>query len=180
MKRAGPYVFALFAVIAAIGVILILRSRANHAPRALRLADGTQALFLGDTRVEPARTYPAPREIRVDGDAFIRTGAISTQLIVRTRLLVLKVDANTALRVTAFSSEDGEQAEVLQGQVQAQKSYPSYYSEPDLLGAGEMSMINRTIDLLEKEKFDPGELRKWSEQLRQAAARADPVSAPSH
>lgn len=180
MKRTGLYVFALFAVIAAIGAILILRWRSNQTPRALHLPDGTQAVFLGDTQVEPARTYPAPREIRVDGDAFIRTAAISTPLIVSTRLLVLKVDANTALRVTAFSSEDGEEADVLQGQVQAKKSYPSSYNEPDLLGAGEMALINRTIDLMEKEKFDPRELRQWSEQLTHAAVRADPVSAPSH
>src|SRR5262249_40254227 len=128
----------LFALCAAIGASLAYRFHANHTPRALKLSDGTQAFFLGDTRLEPSRSYPQSRERRIDGDAFIRTAAMATPLIVRTRLLVLTVAGDTALRVTAFSKDDGEQVEVLYGHAQANKSYPSSYSEPDMLGAGEM------------------------------------------
>jgi ferric-dicitrate binding protein FerR (iron transport regulator) len=140
-------------------------ARVSHATHALRLSDGTEALFLGDTKVEPSRSYPQPRELRVDGDAFIRTGSFPTPLLVRTRLLLLTIKSNTALRVTAFSKEDGEQVQVLYGQVQANKSYPSTYSQPDMLGAGEMSMINRTIDLMEKDRFDPAEVQAWRAKL---------------
>jgi hypothetical protein len=156
---------ALLALIVAVSAIYIFRFHVNHTARMLRLSDGTQAFFLGDTKLEPSPTYPHSRELRVDGDAFIRTAAITTPLIVRTRLLVLTVNSNTALRVTAFSKEEGEQVEVLYGHVQANKSYPSSYSEPDQLGAGEMSMVNRTIDLMEKETFPLAELRTWSEKL---------------
>jgi hypothetical protein len=135
------------------------------------LADGTEAFFLSDTRVEPIATYPQPREIRVDGDAFLRVPAGSEPLIVRTRLFVLTVTGDSALRVKAYWKQTGEQVEVLSGHVQAKKSYPSSYSEPDELSGGEMSMVNQTIDLMEKEKFDPAPLRKWSADLIAAASR---------
>lgn len=158
-------------VLVAVSAVSLFRFYVDHTARGLRLADGTQAFFRGNTRLEPSLSYPQPRELRVDGEAFIRTAAIATPLLVRTRLLVLTVDGNTALRVTAFSKEDGEQVEVLYGHVQAKKSYASAYNEPDQLGAGDMSMINRTIDLMEKERFAPAELRRWSENLMGAIAR---------
>jgi hypothetical protein len=135
------------------------------------LSDGTEAYFLSDTRVEPATTYPHPRELRVDGDAFLRVPASSGPLIVRTRLFVLTVTGDSALRVKAYWKQTGEQVEVLSGNVQAKKSYPSPYSEPDMLTGGEMSMVNQTIDLMEKEKFDPAPLRQWSQDLIASARR---------
>jgi hypothetical protein len=135
------------------------------------LSDGTEAYFLSDTRVEPASTYPQPRELRVDGDAFLRVPASSGPLIVRTRLFVLTVTGDSALRVKAYWKQTGEQVEVLSGNVQAKKSYPSPYSEPDMLTGGEMSMVNQTIDLMEKEKFDPAPLRQWSQDLIASARR---------
>jgi hypothetical protein len=59
----------------------------------------------------------------------------------------------------------GEQVEVLYGNAVAHKAYDSPYAQPDTLTSGEMVMINRTIDLMEKEKFDPAELRAWSDAL---------------
>jgi hypothetical protein len=155
-----------------LGAVLVLRSQATPVPHAIHLADGTEAFFLSDTRVEPAATYPQPREIRVDGDAFLRVPAASGPLIVRTRLFVLTVTGDSALRVKAYWKQTGEQVEVLSGHVQAKKSYPSSYSEPDELASGEMSMVNQTIDLMEKEKFDPAPLRQWSEELITSARRA--------
>ncbi len=81
------------------------------------------------------------------------------------QLLVLTVTGDSALRVAAWSKETGEQVEVLQGHVQANKSYASPYSMPDVLVDGEMTMINRTIDLMEKEKTDRVRLMQWSEAL---------------
>jgi hypothetical protein len=163
---------AAISIVVALGALLVFRSHAAPVPHAIRLADGTEAFFLSDTRVEPAATYPRPREIRVDGDAFLRVPAASTPLVVRTRLFVLTITGDSALRVKAYWKQTGEQVEVLSGHVQAKKSYPSSYSEPDELDSGEMSMVNQTIDLLEKEKFDPAPLRKWSEELIAATRRA--------
>jgi len=67
--------------------------------------------------------------------------------------------------------------EVLEGHVVAHKNYSSTYTEPDVLDAGGMSMINRDIDLMEKETTNVAQLRAWSEALiaeaqkRRAASR---------
>jgi ferric-dicitrate binding protein FerR (iron transport regulator) len=163
---------AVIVALIAVGALVAYRAHAPLRPSALHLADGTEVFFLSDTRVEPAGTYPRPREIRVNGDAFLRVTAGAAPLIVRTRLLVLTVSGGSALRVTAYWKQAGEQVEVLAGNVQARKSYPSTYSTPDQLTGGEMSMVNQTIDLMEKERFDPAPLRKWSDELIAATRRA--------
>jgi hypothetical protein len=93
-------------------------------------------------------------------------------LIVRSRLLVLTVSGPSAFRITAHAAQTGEQVEVLSGNIVARKNYPSTYEEPDVLAGGQMTMINRTIDLMEKENFDPSELRSWSSALIAAATAA--------
>jgi hypothetical protein len=47
---------------------------------------------------------------------------------------------------------------VLSGEVIVSKNYPSSYRVPDDLHGGEMSMVNETIDLMEKENVDPASL----------------------
>jgi hypothetical protein len=146
-------------------------------PRVLLLPDGVQAFYKTDSRLEPAPGYPVPRELRIDGDFFIRVPEASAPLIVRSRLLVLTITGRTAFRITAFSLEAGEQVEVLDGHIEARKSYPSNYAEPDQLAAGEMTMINRDIDLMEKETTDLAALRAWSEALvASVAARPSATS----
>jgi hypothetical protein len=135
------------------------------SPQMLRLTDGTEVFFLSNTKVYPANSYPRVREIKIDGEAFIRVPATAQPLIVRTRLLVLTVTDRSALRVTARSSETGEEADVLYGHVEAKKAYPSRQNDPDTLLAGEIVMVNETIDLQEKETTDVASLRTWSESL---------------
>jgi FecR protein len=165
-------VVAVIAILAVLGAVFVFRSHTVPVPQSIRLSDGTEAFFLSDTRVDAVATYPQPREIRVDGDAFLRAPAASEPLIVRTRLFVLTVAGDSALRVKAYWKQTGEQVEVLSGHVQAKKSYPSSYSEADELTSGEMSMVNQTIDLMEKEKFDPAPLHRWSEDLIASTRRA--------
>jgi hypothetical protein len=98
--------------------------------------------------------------------------AVADPLIVRSRLLKLIVTGPSTLRIVARSHETGEQVEVLSGHVVAYKNYPSSYAEPDHLQAGEMSMVNQTIDLMEKEKFDPATLRVWIDELRRSTLAA--------
>lgn len=140
-------------------------------PRSLTLADGTKIYFLSDTRVQPAASYPEPRQITIDGDAFIEATAGAEPLVLRTRLLALTVKDESVLRVTAWSKQPGEQAEVLSGHVQASKAYTSPYVEPDELGASEMVMINIDIDLMEKEKMKAHEVQGLEAGLAEAIAR---------
>ena len=132
-------------------------------PRISTLADGTEAWFYSDSDLTPAAGYPQPRELQADGEFFLKAAAHPEPLVVRTRLLELTVTGETALRIVARWHEAGEQVEVLYGHVVARKSYPSNYSEPDTLEAGGMVLINKDIDLMEKEKTDIDQLRTWSE-----------------
>lgn len=66
----------------------------------------------------------------------------------------LEVRGASTLAVTAWSRETGEQVEVLSGEVIVSKNYASPYRVPDDLHGGEMSMVNVTIDLMEKENVD--------------------------
>jgi hypothetical protein len=68
--------------------------------------------------------------------------------------------------VAGGARETGEQVEVLEGTVTAVKNYPSTYSTPDDLAAGEMSMVNKSIDLQEKEKMNEKEFAALREGFR--------------
>ncbi|MEJ0038993.1 MAG: hypothetical protein WDO68_23510 [Gammaproteobacteria bacterium] len=142
-------------------------------PGSLQLSDKVECFYAAGTRVSAAPSYPEPREIHVDGDVFIRQPASGAPLIVRTRLLVLTARGPAEFRVTARSNETGEQVEVLEGTVEARKAYASPFSEPDRLASGEVSMVNRTIDLMEKEKTDVMALRAWRRALIASIAPPD-------
>jgi ferric-dicitrate binding protein FerR (iron transport regulator) len=164
-----PRLMARVAILWSAGLIGVVACAPT--PRLLRLADGTEVFYLSNTSIEPASTYPRPREIRIDGEAFIRAAAAAQPLIIRSRLMVLTVSGSSALRVTARSSETGEETDVLYGHVEARKAYPSRQSEPDTLLAGEEVMVNETIDLQEKETADVPSLRSWSDALMASVAR---------
>lgn len=153
---------------------LLMASGCAPAPEVLRLPDGTEVYYLSNTKVSPANSYPRPREIKLDGEAFLRIPAAAEPLVVRSRLLVLTITGRTALRITARSHETGEEADVLYGHVEARKAYPSRQSEPDTLSAGEEVMVNETIDLQEKETADLASLRSWSDNLMAAVDRKAP------
>jgi hypothetical protein len=163
----------LAAAVLSLGSIGVTAFRAYRAPtpHLLRLADGTEIFYLSDTQIAPSSAYPLTREIKIDGEAFVRASDGPQPLVIRTRLLVLKVTGASALRVTARSNETGEEADVLFGHVVATKGYPSRQNEPDTLLAGEEVMVNETIDLQEKETADVPGLRSWSDALVASVAR---------
>jgi transmembrane sensor len=115
------------------------------------------------------------REVRLDGDAYFDIRPLPGKAFgVHTRNLVL--EGAGALRITAFAKDEGESVEVLEGRIHAAKSYTSPDHEPDTLSAGDMVMINRSIDLMEKETFDTSTLLAWrSDTLVIAALSPDNV-----
>lgn len=157
--------------VSALCAALLTAPACAPSPELMRLADGTEVYYLSNTKVSPANSYPRPREIKIDGEAFLRVPAAAEPLVVRSRLLVLTITGRTALRLTARSHETGEEADVLYGRVEAKKAYPSRQSEPDTLSAGEEVMVNETIDLQEKETADLASLRSWSDSLMAAVDR---------
>ncbi len=166
-----PIVLVLMLLCVATVGVVALRACRTPTPQLLRLADGTEVFYLSNTSVQPSATYPLPREIKIDGEAFVRAPAGERPLEVRTRLLLLTVSGASALRVTARSRETGEEADVLYGHVVARKAYPSHQNDPDILLDGQEVMVNETIDLQEKETADAAGLRAWSDALMASVAR---------
>ena len=157
-----------------LGAALVAVTGCAPAPELLHLPDGTDVFYLSNTKVKPANFYPRIRDIKIDGEAFIRAPAAAEPLVVHTRLMVLTITGRAALRVTARSNETGEEADVLYGHVEAKKAYPSRQNEPDVLAAGEEVMVNETIDLQEKETTDLASLRAWSDSLISSVDRKSP------
>lgn len=140
------------------------RKPAYKPPEVRHLADGTIASLAADTRLGTAAGFPSPRELSLDGEGLLKVPAREQPLIVRTRLMHLEVRGPSTLAITARSRETGEQVEVLSGEVVVSKSYDSSYRVPDDLHGGEMSMVNQTIDLMEKENMDPPSLASIRER----------------
>ena len=155
-------------LVAAISAILI-RHLIHHRAHRLTLSDGTTIYYRGDSSFTPAPGFPHPRAIRLDGDFYIETPAVTNPLELRSRLLVVTVTGAAKLRLSAFSHQPGEEVDVLAGHAQAMKAYDSPYREPDILETGEMSMVNQDIDLMEKEHCDRSALRRWADALVAAA-----------
>jgi ferric-dicitrate binding protein FerR (iron transport regulator) len=175
--RANRRLLAVAAIVVtslAIAVVVIIaRARAATEAREILYADGTQIIFLNGTCALPAKSFPQNRtiELRGNGKVFIKAFEQPEPLIVHTGLMILTVDGDSALRATVSSERIGEQVEVLYGHVQAAKAYASPYNTPDMLVGGEMSMVNLSIDLMEKETFDRTELIQWSNAVLATAAR---------
>lgn len=125
------------------------------------LPDGTQVLKRPQTVLRPSKLFNKDdRTIELDGEALFVVQSFSGKpFIIHTRNLVITVQAaGTRLHVDAYASSPGEEVDLLEGKIQVTKSYHSSTdNEPEVLVAGEMVMINRDIDLMEKEKLEPAE-----------------------
>ncbi|SHG64539.1 FecR family protein [Pedobacter caeni] len=68
----------------------------------------------------------------------------------------------TSFYMRAYPHESGQQIELLTGKLKVQKSYTSETdNKPEILGPGEMVMLNRSVDLMEKETFDVQTREAW-------------------
>jgi FecR protein len=123
------------------------------------LPDATVVRFRSDSTLTPDAGFPHPRTIHINGEFLLEVRAAAEPLTVRSRLLNFTVNGAAALHIVARAKETGEDVEVLYGDVIVRKNYTSNYPEPDHLLAGEMSMVNQSIDLMEKEKIDAAQLR---------------------
>lgn len=132
----------------------------------MTLNDSSRVWLQKDTRITTADTYPQKRELTIDGDLFMEVPDNSTPLTIHTRLLKLTVNGKAAFRIIAFSKEDGEEVQVINGNILVDKNYESPFDEQDTLNNNQMVMINKTIDLMEKEKFDASDLKAWRTALK--------------
>jgi transmembrane sensor len=138
--------------------------------RSFRLPDGSTVVVMPGTTVTTAKGFGKNnRDLDVDGEVIVEvSGAASWPFVVHTRDLVIEVLAGgSRLHVDASRSRPGEETDLLEGRLRVRKSYHSDTdNEPEVLAGGEMVMINRDIDLMEKEKLSPAELDKVKEKVR--------------
>jgi len=128
----------------------------------VRLADGTEILLGSNTEIRVSKEFnKAGRGLVLNGEAFFNVPGDATKpFIIHTRNLQIQV-LGTRFRVDAFAANAGEEVDLLSGRLKVIKSYHSTTdNEPEILEAGDMVMINRDIDLMEKEKMDSAERKK--------------------
>ncbi len=134
--------------------------------RATRLLpDSTHVYLMENAMIVPHKDYPLHREITLDGDAFFNVPAIASPLIIHSKLFTLTVMGNAKFRFIAPSVAEWAEVDVINGTVIVRKAYSSSFNAPDTLHNSQMEMINRTIDLMEKEEFDARALSGWSDRL---------------
>jgi hypothetical protein len=98
------------------------------------------------------------REITLDGVALFELTVTGVPVSLKTKNLVMDVSAGV-FRVDANRSSPGEEVDLLEGQLSVRKSYRSDTdSATEVLGPGEMVMVNSDIDLMEKEKMNQAEI----------------------
>ena len=170
-KRFG-YVALIVTVTVGFTIWLLLPVQSNFQKRLL--AEGTTIVSLSGSKLEPAPGFPHPPLIHIDGEFLIAVPEHSVGLTIESRLFKLNVDAKTALRIVAHSKQAGEQVQVLYGHVTAAKNYGSANTAPDQLGAGEISMVNQSIDLMEKETLKSGELHALREAFQEYGIETAP------
>ena len=92
------------------------------------------------------------------GEALFELSTTGASVILKTKDLVMDLSAGV-FRVDAYGSKAGEEVDLLEGRMRVRKSYHSDTdSAMEMLGPGEMVMINRDIDLMEKEKMSQEEI----------------------
>jgi ferric-dicitrate binding protein FerR (iron transport regulator) len=126
--------------------------------------DGSTIYLTTRTKLRPVKgDHSNDRTYELDGEAwFTVRDADKKPVVIRTRQLIITLQSPIArLHIDAFASSPGEQADLLEGQLKVTKAYHSTTdNEPETLRSGDMVMINKEIDLMEKETLNPAERKK--------------------
>lgn len=138
----------------------------TEKPLNVGLPDGSRVRLGAHTVLFLSKAFDqSKRELDLDGEAVFEIGAVPGKpFVVHTRLLEIEA-LGTRFRVDAHREEAGEEVELLEGKLRVRKSYHSDTdNEPEELTTGEMVMINRDIDLMEKEKMDSSDWKRIKER----------------
>jgi transmembrane sensor len=101
------------------------------------------------------------RVVDLDGEGMFEVHGMNGRLfVVITKNLIIQ-GPGTKFRVDAVRKRPGEEVDLLEGKLTVRKSYHSDMdNEPEMLVSGDMVMINREIDLMEKEKMNAEDVKK--------------------
>jgi len=160
------------------------------------LPDGSRMTIGSGTTVMPSKGFgKEDRDVGIDGSGLFEVAGGKKTFVVLTGNLVIEVLDTTGgsgasgsgggsgvdgsggsgggwkirFAVDAVRKRPGEEVDLLNGSLRVTKSYHSDTdSLPEELTAGDMVMINREIDLMEKEKMTGPEEDKVKEKYRLA------------
>jgi transmembrane sensor len=135
----------------------------TEARKEALLPDGTKLIMHAGTTLRVSDKFSrGEREVWLEGDAMFEVNAEAGKpFILHTRNLLIQV-LGTKFRVDAKKDEAGEEVDLISGKLKVSKTYHSDTdNEPETIQTGEMVMINRDIDLMEKEKMNGTELKDW-------------------
>jgi transmembrane sensor len=127
--------------------------------RSLRIPNFGTVFLKPNTTIGLAKGFGVDnRDIDIDGVALFEMEVTGAPVRLHTKDLVMEVRGGV-FRVDASRSSSGEEVDLLQGGMRVAKNYHSDTdNSTEVLGPGEMVMINREIDLMEKEKMSPAEI----------------------
>ena len=141
----------------------------NHSQSTqwVTLPDNSRVGLSSGTAVELGNRFAlGNRVVDIDGEGMFVIRPMGAKMFVVTTKNLLIVGPGTRFRVDAFRSRPGEEVDLLEGKLTIRKSYHSDLdSAAEELTSGDMLMINREIDLMEKEKMKPDELEKAKERF---------------
>lgn len=134
----------------------------SPARKVIQISDNYAIILsLHSSLYKPIHSLNTNKNFSLDGDAFFEIPEQQdSPVIIHTGMLHL-ISSGAFFRVYAHGQNPGQTAEVLRGNVIAEKAYPSDFPDTEILHAGDMVMINKEIDLMEKETFDTSKLAVW-------------------
>jgi len=132
----------------------------TQSKQRIRLPDSSTVILAPGAKIQLGNGFDSGiKELSLDGEAWF--DIIRGRVTLHTRDMVVEVLWAGRFRAEAFRARPGEEIDLLEGRIRAKKSYHSDTdNEEEELGPGEMVMINRDIDLMEKEKLNAAELEK--------------------
>jgi ferric-dicitrate binding protein FerR (iron transport regulator) len=141
------------------------------------LPDNSHVKLSGGTEVVLGAMFAnGNRVVDLDGEGMFEVRAMPGKIfVVITKNLIIQ-GPGTKFRVDAVRNRPGEEVDLLEGRLKIRKSYHSDLdSAVEDLNSGDMLMINREIDLMEKEKMNADEVEKAKAKFGVGPAPQAPV-----
>ena len=144
----------------------VLHAQSFTAPFGKRkkiiLPDRTQVILNSNSTLWLEKEFnKQQRRVRLEGDAYFDIVTSPKIFIVTTPHLKIST-YGAAAKINAYPDVAGEETLLRSGKLKIVKSYYSKLDpDPYYLVAGDLLMMNRDIDLMEKEKFDTADLKRW-------------------
>ena len=111
---------------------------------------------------EESKVEASAGGLRVDGRSLIYLSAAELPLQIQTALMHIDVlELPLLVHIDAFDTQAGQALEVYSGALKVSKSYASPFPDVDTLRTGNLYMINKDIDLSEKERLDDLDVLHW-------------------